>query len=129
MTHSSEALSHIWGLDEQTSEALSELEVFVLTWDRARLRVLLEVLSSMISICDDAPASSVQETRPLYYGREDGIEVIDIIEEWRLGFHLGNVLKYMVRAGKKGSKLSDLKKARWYAERFLEKIEPAPRCI
>jgi len=127
--HSSEALSRIWGLDEDASEVLSELEVFVLTGDRARLRVLLKVLSSMISMCDDASTSSVQETRPLYYGREDGIEVIDIIEDWRLGFHLGNVLKYLVRAGKKGSKISDLKKARWYAERFLAKIDPAPRCI
>lgn len=127
--HSSEALSRIWGLDEDASEVLSELEVFVLTGDRARLRVLLKVLSSMISMCDDASTSSVQETRPLYYGREDGIEVIDIIEDWRLGFHLGNVLKYLVRAGKKGSKISDLKKARWYAERFLAKIEPISRCV
>lgn len=127
--HSSEALSRIWSLDEDASEVLSELELFMLTWDRSHLRELIVMVSSMISMCDDASTSPVQETRPLYYGREDGIEVIDVIEDWRLGFHLGNVLKYLVRAGKKGSKISDLKKARWYAERFLAKIEPISRCV
>ena len=28
-------------------------------------------------------------------------EVIDVIEDWGLGFHLGNALKYIARAGHK----------------------------
>ncbi len=41
-------------------------------------------------------------------------EVIDVIEDWDLGFHLGNALKYIGRANHKGSRLEDLQKARWY---------------
>ena len=40
------------------------------------------------------------------------IEVIDAIEAWGLGFHLGNGVKYVTRAAHKGQQLADLKKAR-----------------
>lgn len=45
-------------------------------------------------------------------------EAIKVIEDWQLGFKLGNALKYILRAPHKGSELEDLKKARWYLERF-----------
>jgi len=51
------------------------------------------------------------------------IEVIDAIEAWELGFHLGNVVKYVARSDLKGSKLDDLKKARWYLDREIGRIE------
>ena len=51
------------------------------------------------------------------------IEVIDAIEAWDLGFHLGNVVKYVARSGRKGSRLDDLKKARWYLDREIGRIE------
>lgn len=63
---------------------------------------------------------------PEYYGGEENpYEVIKIIEALDLNFHLGNVLKYIVRAGKKGSttELEDLKKAQWYIERRIDIIE------
>lgn len=48
-------------------------------------------------------------------------EVIDVIEDWDLGFHLGNAIKYIARAGKKTeSKTEDLKKAIWYLKRTIE---------
>jgi len=56
-----------------------------------------------------------------------GIEVIDAIEAWELGFHLGNVVKYVARAGRKGSKLDDLKKARWYLDREIGRLEEEAR--
>jgi hypothetical protein len=49
------------------------------------------------------------------------IEVIDAIEDWKLGFHLGNVVKYVARAQHKGNELEDLKKAAWYLSRYLER--------
>lgn len=52
-----------------------------------------------------------------------GIEVIDAIEAWGLGFHLGNVVKYVARAGHKGDALSDLRKARWYLDREISRME------
>jgi hypothetical protein len=51
------------------------------------------------------------------------IEPIDVIEAWQLGFHLGNVLKYLARAGRKGSRIDDLKKARWYLDREIKRLE------
>jgi hypothetical protein len=53
------------------------------------------------------------------------IEVIDFIEDKNLGFHLGNAIKYISRAGKKSdnSELQDLKKAAWYLNRKIEKLE------
>lgn len=51
------------------------------------------------------------------------IEPIDVIEEWALPFHLGNTLKYLARWDKKGNPLQDLKKARWYLDRYIALIE------
>ena len=52
-----------------------------------------------------------------------GVEPIEIIESWGLNFSLGNVLKYVCRAGKKNSstKVKDLKKAAWYLDREIKK--------
>ena len=52
-----------------------------------------------------------------------GIEVIDAIEAWALGFHLGNVVKYVVRAAHKGQHLEDLRKARWYLDREIQRLQ------
>jgi hypothetical protein len=49
------------------------------------------------------------------------IEVIEAIEDWKLGFNLGNSIKYIARAGKKdpSKHAEDLKKAIWYLNREL----------
>ena len=51
------------------------------------------------------------------------IKVIDIIEDWKVDFHLGNVIKYVLRAPYKGKTLEDLKKAKWYLDRKIEQLE------
>jgi hypothetical protein len=51
-----------------------------------------------------------------------GVETIDFIEAKGLGYHLGNVIKYVTRADHKGQKLEDLKKAQWYLNRAIEKL-------
>ena len=55
------------------------------------------------------------------------IEVIDFIEDKQLGFHLGNAVKYISRAGKKApnKKIQDLEKARWYLDREIERLKKA----
>jgi hypothetical protein len=53
------------------------------------------------------------------------MEVIDIIEGFGLGFHLGNVVKYVLRAEHKNG-LEDLKKARWYLDRLIQQREKRP---
>lgn len=50
-----------------------------------------------------------------------GIETIDFIEAKKLNYHLGNVVKYITRADHKGKRLEDLKKAKWYLDREIER--------
>lgn len=65
---------------------------------------------------------------PSHYN-QGKIEVIEFIEDKKLGFHLGNAVKYISRAGLKDpSKTSeDLRKAIWYVERYLELFAENPR--
>lgn len=58
------------------------------------------------------------------------IEVISVIEDWKLGFHLGSAVKYIARAGKKDpTKLvEDLRKARWYLDRLIAEEERKIEC-
>lgn len=59
---------------------------------------------------------------PSHYHAQSGVEVIDAIEAWGLGFSLGNVVKYVARAGHKSPshRIEDLKKAQWYLARAIE---------
>ena len=60
---------------------------------------------------------------PSYY-TTGGIEAIDAIETWGLGFNLGNVVKYIARAGRKtADSLQDLRKAAWYLDREIKRRE------
>jgi hypothetical protein len=61
---------------------------------------------------------------PSHYGGVDNpYEAIKVIEAWDLGFSLGNAVKYIARAGKKDDELEDLKKARWYLDHIIAKVE------
>lgn len=57
---------------------------------------------------------------PTHY-TDGGIETIDFIEAKGLGYHLGNAIKYISRAGKKegADKCEDLLKAKWYIDRYI----------
>ena len=59
---------------------------------------------------------------PEHYNAIDGIECIDVVE--RFNFNLGNVIKYVWRAGLKptDSILDDLRKASWYINREIQRI-------
>lgn len=58
---------------------------------------------------------------PSHYVDGRMYEPIDVIEDWGLGFHLGNAVKYISRAGRKESAVEDLEKAVWYIRRHIEK--------
>jgi len=58
-----------------------------------------------------------------YGGADNPYEAIKVVEAWDLNFHLGNVVKYISRAGKKGDSLEDLKKAQWYLDRAIQHSE------
>ena len=63
---------------------------------------------------------------PSHYGGEDNVyEAIKVIDAWGLDndFYLGNAVKYLSRAGKKDDTVQDLKKAIWYIEKKIEKLQ------
>ena len=58
---------------------------------------------------------------PSHYNQ--GIETIEYIESWSMNFNTGNVIKYVTRAGYKDNQLEDLKKAMWYLQREIDRLE------
>lgn len=67
-----------------------------------------------------------QVNHPQHYGGGDNLyEVIKIIENLDMDFHLGNTFKYIVRAGKKDTdkEIQDLEKALWYLKRKIDLIK------
>lgn len=66
--------------------------------------------------------SNVSHPRHYNQGR---IEVIEFIEDKKLGFHRGNAVKYIARAGIKdlSKEIEDLEKAKWYIERDIERLK------
>jgi len=66
----------------------------------------------------------VSEERAYYGGKDNTYEAIKVIEAWDLGFCLGNVVKYISRAGKKTeSPIEDLEKAKYYLERHIARLK------
>lgn len=61
---------------------------------------------------------------PAHYGGAENVyEAIKVIDAWALGFCLGNTVKYIARAGKKGDMLTDLMKARWYLDHEISRLQ------
>ena len=60
---------------------------------------------------------------PAHYGGDSVYETIKVIDAWRLDFCLGNAVKYISRAGKKGpeKRIEDLRKAIWYIQHEIER--------
>ena len=83
----------------------------------------LELIGYVDKTVETYPSEDVVN-RPKHY--TDGkIEVIEFIEDKKLGFCLGNAIKYIARAGKKdpAKEVEDLKKARWYIDRRIKELE------
>ena len=60
---------------------------------------------------------------PAHYVSGRFIEPLDVIEDWELGYHLGNALKYISRAGRKGNEVYDIRKAIFYLSRYASILE------
>lgn len=58
---------------------------------------------------------------PHYNSHASGVECIQITEH--MNFCVGNAVKYLWRAGEKNDLLEDLKKARWYVDREIARVE------
>lgn len=82
------------------------------------------IAEEVVKTIEEHEVKAIKEdviNHPSHYTRGK-IEVIDFIEDQQLPYHLGNVIKYIARAGYKGDKLEDLKKARWYLDRYIKGV-------
>ena len=57
---------------------------------------------------------------PTHYQSKNGMEVIDVIDNFELNFNLGNAVKYILRCGKKDNDIQELNKAIWYINHEIE---------
>ena len=82
------------------------------------------MLSTQVKSVEQLKEMLSKVNHPKHYNTGK-IEVIDAIEDWDLDFHLGNVLKYIVRAGVKDpfTYLEDLEKAKWYLDRKIKTLK------
>ena len=91
-------------------------KVYELTKGRTKQRMVIGSSQDIV-----ATHHTDMVNHPPHY-KAGGMETIDFIEAKALGYHLGNVVKYVTRADHKGNKLEDLKKAQWYLNRAIETL-------
>ena len=88
----------------------------------------LKKIDQMLDICNkqirenDNNKNKEMINHPQHYNMGK-YEAIDVIEDWKLNFNLGNTVKYISRAGHKDNIIQDLKKASWYLNREIERLE------
>lgn len=85
-------------------------------------------MASDVHIKINEPGDSLEEDDPVNpsHYRDLGLySALHVVERWGLGFHLGQAVKYIQRAGKKQSEseITDLKKAVWYIQRYIYKLD------
>ena len=71
------------------------------------------------------PPSNDMVNHPPHYKAKNGLEAFHVIDGFELDFDLGNLVKYVLRAGKKGDAVEDLRKARVYLDRAIAKRQAA----
>jgi len=84
--------------------------------DAERIKAAIEDLEGPVANPDRVRLTQVGGNH--YSSRT--IQPWDVVDEYDLDFYRGGVLKYLLRAGSKGSKLEDLKKAQHYLARAIE---------
>ena len=121
--------------DEVKSEVSQRYGKLVHAVSQGRAKIRMQSARQFNNLPDGMTATEAEEivadvnqaiaqhdtvNHPAHY-TAGGIETIDFIEAKGLGYHLGNVVKYITRADHKGDRLENLKKAQWYLNREIEK--------
>jgi hypothetical protein len=97
--------------------------------DQARALEIFKIGIEMTKNSDTYPAiiedkDEENVNHPKHYGGKDNIyEAIKVIEAWDLSFNLGNVIKYVSRAGKKDDLIQELEKAQFYLNREINNLK------
>ena len=88
--------------------------------ERANKYLMERANKYLMEINKTIPSDNVNN--PSHYNTGT-IEVITVIEDWKLNFNLGNAIKYIGRCEHKENKKQDLEKAKWYIEREIRKCK------
>lgn len=108
---------------DNKSKKVNEVPPVISKTETTESYITADAVKDLYDVTTDKKPNRITNAidHPSHYNRGK-IEVIDFIEDQGLSFHLGNVIKYITRAGSKGDKLEDLKKAQWYLARYIELI-------
>jgi hypothetical protein len=87
---------------------------------KQKLESVGEAYAKSMRAIVDAPDDDPINHPAHYTSHPSGTECIEITEH--MNFNLGNAIKYIWRSGEKGDTVNDLKKARWYVDRELQRI-------
>lgn len=93
----------------------------VLQWDEIK-KPMQEVARMVHAVTSNTSIQQADMVNSPAHYKVGGIETIDFIEAKGLSYNLGNVVKYVTRAGYKGDPKQDLEKARWYLTREIEAL-------
>ena len=80
---------------------------------------LSEAIKEWVDCKEDEEIVDIVNQPPHYTEHPSGIECIQVTEH--MGFNLGNAIKYIWRCDLKKDAIEDLKKAKWYIEREIDK--------
>jgi len=78
---------------------------------------------AIFTIDESKPKKELVNHPQHYGGKDNPYEAIKVIEAWKLGFCLGNTIKYISRAGKKDDTIQELEKALWYLKREIKNLK------
>jgi hypothetical protein len=89
---------------------------------------LMGEFAEMEKTCNNDENETIDLAQQTHYTAHN-IEPFDVIEDWKLPYHLGNVIKYIGRAGLKPGEpyLKEMKKAKVYLDRFIKLLESEER--
>ena len=98
--------------NDNQSEKVNEVAPVISKTETTESYITADSVKDLYDVTTDKKSNHITNVidHPSHYNRGK-IEVIDFIEDQGLSFHLGNVIKYIARAGSKGDKLEDLKKS------------------
>jgi len=85
------------------------------------------ILDEAVEVLENFPRleSDLVNHPPHYRSNPSGVECIDVTEH--MNFNVGNAVKYLWRAGSKDDELVDLRKARWYVDREIQRLSRQQR--
>ena len=118
-------------IKQQNPQSIWDGKVHILNPKTGRyeeLKMMSDEQFKNMTIDAPSPVSTADETNPEHYQNFSyNTEVIDITEN--LSFNAGNAVKYLARATrtdgqtKHDNPLTDLRKAKWYVEREIDRLE------